>query len=236
MWDLLGDNIALLQQLDSVQGPFQSFSGGPKPRLREITSLSSWLHCLLAYTAIRTTDQATRDQLTYARLLIQESLRHGGNGWLDYDHVFRQQVAINPSLPWNTLHPGLHSSTILGQRSLTGSFCTLCTGSDHTPSQCALQSLQQPTSPPQPSGTGPVRPRQSHPARRPESLQYICVSWNKGACVYPGTCTYKHVCATCQLWHRARDCPDTPEGSPYKPAGRKPKPLFPKPGDSGAQP
>ena len=28
----------------------------------------------LAYTAIRTTDQATRDQLNYARLLIQESL------------------------------------------------------------------------------------------------------------------------------------------------------------------
>ena len=65
MWDLLGDNIALLQQLDSVQDPFQSFSGGPKPHLRDITSLSSWLHCFLAYTAIRTTDQDTRDQLTY---------------------------------------------------------------------------------------------------------------------------------------------------------------------------
>ena len=236
MRDLLGDNIALLQQLDSVQGALQSFSGAPKPRLREITSLSSWLHCFLAYTAIRSTDQATRDQLTYARLLIQEYLRHGGNGWLDYDRVFRQLVAINPSLPWNTLHPGLHTSTILGQRSGTGSFCTLCTGSDHTPNQCALVSLQQPTPPPQPSGAGPVRPRQSRPARRPESLQYICVSWNKGSCVYPGTLTYKHICATCQLRHRAKDCPDTPEGPPYKPAGRRPKPLFPKPGDSGGQP
>ena len=136
------------------------------------------------------------------------------------------------------LFPGILSilaSTILGQRSGTGSFCTLCTGSDHTPSQCALQSLQQPTSLPQPSEAGPVRPCQSRSARRPESLQYICVSWNKGACVCPGTCTYKHICATCQLQHRARDCPDTPEGSPHKPTGRKPKPLFPKPGDSGAQ-
>ena len=130
--DLLGNNIALLQQLDFVQGPFQSFSWGPKPRLQELTSLSSWLHCFLAYTAIRTTDQATCDQLTYAWLLIQEYLQHGGNRWLDYDCVFQQQVAINPSLPWNTLYPGLHTSTIIGQRSGTRSFCTLCSGSDHT--------------------------------------------------------------------------------------------------------
>jgi hypothetical protein len=26
----------------------------------------------------------------------------------------------------------------------------------------------------------------------------VCISWNQGACTYPGRCSYRHVCATCQ--------------------------------------
>ena len=109
--DFLTDNISLLQQLEVVQGSFP-VTGPARPRLREITSLPSWLYCFLAYVAIRTNDHATRDQLAYARLLIRESQCHGGSGWLDYDRVFRQQVAIDSALQWNTLHAGLQASTI----------------------------------------------------------------------------------------------------------------------------
>ena len=99
--------------------------------------------------AVLTPDPATRDQLAYARLIIREALRHGGQGWLDYDRAFRQQVAADPSMRWNTLLPGLQAATILGRGGGQGlAFCTLCRGSDHTRSQCALLYLQPPASRP----------------------------------------------------------------------------------------
>lgn len=114
MREFLADNIALIQQLKSVPG-FSSthMLGTSRPRLREVTSLPTWCYCFLGYMAIRTSDPATRDQLTYARLMIGEARRHGGTGWLDYDRAFRQQAAVDPSQRWNTLIPGQQASTIL---------------------------------------------------------------------------------------------------------------------------
>ena len=116
MKELLTDNLSLISQLEAVQGiaPLHML-GAARPRLREISSLPTWCYCFLGYMAARTSDPVTRDQLAYARLLIKEAQRHGGLGWLDYDRVFRQQVA---SLRWNTLIPGLQATTILGQQSV----------------------------------------------------------------------------------------------------------------------
>ena len=44
----------------------------------------------------------------------------------------------------------------------------------------------------------------------------ICASWNMGACVYPGSCSYLHVCFNCHFSHRANNCLETPEDSPFK--------------------
>ena len=118
--------------------------GSVKPRLREVTSLPSWLYCFLAYVAIQTTDPHIRDMLAYARLMIREAQRHGGLGWLDYDRIFRQQVALDSSLPWNTLHPGLQAATLVTQFPTPPVFCTLWREADHSASGCALTYLQQP--------------------------------------------------------------------------------------------
>ena len=192
MRELLADNIALLRQLEAVHGysPLHAL-GSARPRLREVTSIPTWCYTFLGYMAILTTDPATRDQLAYARLVIREALRHGGSGWLDYDRAFRQQVAADPSLRWNTLLPGLQASTVLGQGPTHGtSFCTLCRGVDHTRTQCALFSITPPvtrnSSVPYAS-TSPTRRRQTN----------ICLSWNSGGCFFPG-------CAlgTCVLFAR----------------------------------
>lgn len=213
MRDLLADNIALLNQLSSLHGPLSlPLTTVNRTRLREVPSLISWVYCFNAYVAVRTSDPITRDMLAYSRLLIREALRHGGNGWLEYDRVFRRQMAINPLLPWNTIEPGLQAATILGQRSTGGIFCTICREADHNANQCALAPLQQQLRPPFLGNQAPVSQR---PPRRPESLLHICVAWNKGVCRHP-SCNYRHVCATCQLSHKARDCPDTPATSEYK--------------------
>lgn len=228
MRDLMSDNIALIQQLETFNTSHCALPNLPgilRPRLREVSSITSWLFCFMAYMAVRTTDQATRDMLAYARILLREAQRQGGQGWLDYDRVFRQQAAISPTLPWNTLHPGLQAATLLGRASGTSMFCTLCREADHTADHCALAYLQKPpdTNPPAPlTRYTNAGPRVRLPPRpRPESLARICISWNKGQCLYPA-CNYQHICATCQQNHKARDCASTPDGSEYKRmAGRR---------------
>ena len=44
----------------------------------------------------------------------------------------------------------------------------------------------------------------------------VALSCNKGACILPGNCGYRHVCISCQQQHKARDCPTTPDTSFYK--------------------
>ena len=213
MRELLSDNIALMQQLEDIQGFPVATLGAARPRLREVTSLPTWCYCFLGYMAMAmlTPDPTTRDQLAYARLIIREALRHGGQGWRDYDRAFRQQRAADHTLPWNTLLPGLQAATILGQGRGQGStFCTLCRGVDHIRSQCALLYLQPP-----PSGTAPPDPVTG-------AKRNICISWNKGACIFPSSCSYRHVCANCQLQHKAKDCPRTPESSIYKRPNQRP--------------
>ena len=184
--------------------------GASRPRLREVSSLPTWCYCFLGYMAMRTSDPTTRDQLAYARLLIKEAQRHGGFGWLDYDRAFRQQAAVDPSICWNTLNPGLQASTIIGQRqSGQGTFCTLCRAVNHNRAQCALACLEPPSS----TVTAITQP----PSTRRKSRPNICVSWNRGSCIFPGDCTYKHECITCQSPnHRAKDCSKTPDTSVYK--------------------
>ena len=143
--------------------------------------------------------------MIYALLIVHEALRHGGRGWLDYDHLFRQQAALNPSLAWNSLHPSLVASTILGQRSVGGTFCTICQGVDHLPSQCAMAYLHQPTRVDVPRGHGRLG-------------SFVGWFWNEGQCAYhPAPCFRQHVCASCgSAQHQARDCRETPADSRFK--------------------
>ena len=117
MRELLVDNISLLQHLEATQGQMAVQTlGSSRPRLREVASLASWCYCFLGYVAVLTDDMTTRHQLAYARLLIREAQRHGGLGWLDYDRAFRQQLAADPGIPWNTINPGLQAATMATQR------------------------------------------------------------------------------------------------------------------------
>ena len=127
MCNLLADNIALLNQLSSLQGTVAlPQSVVTRTRLREVLLLVSWLYCFNAYIAVLTSDPLARDMLAFSRLLIGVALWHGGSGWLEYDRMFHRQLAINPLLFWNTIDPGFQVATILGQRGSSGMFCTLC--------------------------------------------------------------------------------------------------------------
>ena len=206
MRDLLGDNATVRSHFEVMHGALgvQLVPVSSRPRVREVPSLPSWVCCFLTFLAVGTSDPVTRDRLSYAILLLREAMRHGGIGWMDYDRLFRQQAAIDPSLSWNMIHPGLQATTILNQRSgAVGSFCNICREPDHVAAQCALAQLQEQVTPR--VVTGPSGSRSSQ--RR------ICSSWNEGSCIYPGTCSYRHVCSNCfHPSHKAKDCRSAPRG------------------------
>ena len=58
---------------------------------------------------VHTSNPSTRDQLDYAHLLVKEAPCHRALGWLDYDWAFLQQAALDTTMQWNTLVPGLTS-------------------------------------------------------------------------------------------------------------------------------
>lgn len=219
MREFLRDNILLLEQLETLQGTMPqlaSMPGAARPRLREVTTPLAWVYCFLSYMGTSTSDPTTRSQAAYASLLLREAQQHGGRGWLEYDKAFRRQAADIPSLPWDMIHQGIQASTMLNQ----GLYCTSCQQTDHLAHQCAMSFFQPPSSLGPPLATYSrssrerPRPGQSSGYRQEFALN-ICISWNKGQCRYPNSCAYRHICASCQAKHRAKDCPVTPS-SVYK--------------------
>ena len=92
MRDLLGDNAAISRHMEDIRTTTEAnvLQVSPRPRVRDVTSLESWLCCFLSFLAVGTTDRVTRERLAYAILMIWESLEHDGSSWLQFDQLFCQ--------------------------------------------------------------------------------------------------------------------------------------------------
>ena len=126
-------------------------------------------------------------------MVVREARWCGGRGWQSYDEMFRQQVAISPSVDWSKLNNSLYSMTFLQQQNGQGHTCVHCMETDHTSQECAL---------------APVRVARYHNLRgestteatnedsRPSKNRSVkvCYSWNDGRCAVP-YCRYRHICA-----------------------------------------
>lgn len=141
--------------------------------------------------------------LACARFLVREANLHGGMGWLDYDMAFRRHLFLNQLRPWNEIDSSLHTSTILNQHSsvLVKELSAPCAGERITRAhsvQCGAFSHQ---------------PVPAQPHQQVRSKHRSANIWNKGSCTFPGSCRYRHTCATYDQAHKAKDCPKTPETS-----------------------
>lgn len=223
MRDLLPDNVAAAEQHSSSGRSLHE-----PPRQREITSIMSWVSAFATYTAMVAEEHPHRvkDMLAYLRLIVREAKR-GNKGWISYDRIFRQNAATNPATQWSSLDPSLHSSFCLGNEP-PPTVCTFCNELDHRSDDCALA---------KPSTISTTdRAEKDKLSSRPSFHQFprvgcgpskrtnltkICLSWNSGQCMLPGTCEYLHECHTChEPDHRARDCPLTSADSIFKRAKR----------------
>lgn len=108
MRDLLPDNMALAEKLEALPVCLGQTQKGAEQR--EVGSLLTWVTTFLTYVAVMYEVHPERvvDMLAYARLIIWEAHRHGGNGWLTYDADFRCNHQ-------NVLDPSLHTAYVTGQ-------------------------------------------------------------------------------------------------------------------------
>ena len=83
------------------------------------------MYCFCAYIAVLTPDAHNWELLAYCRLIIWEALCHKGAGWQEYDRTFCCQAAIDTSLLWNVLVPGLQVASLLDNRA----YFVACAGS-----------------------------------------------------------------------------------------------------------
>jgi hypothetical protein len=148
-------------------------------------------------------------------------MRTGGDGWAAYDRLFREHAALDRAgrMDWTSLDSGLHQATFTRQASSGDRICSHCRETDHMDQECALAPVQdkpvdQAHSPPPPAKRG--RTARAKPPQRLETLENICISWNRGNCLF-SPCRMQHICASCKKTeHRAKDCPTAAEDSPYK--------------------
>ena len=219
MRELLPDNMALAERLEAL--PLRMGPVAKQAEQREVGSLMTRVSSFTTYVAIvaEVHPQRVRDMLAYMRLIIREAHKHGGQGWLTYDAVFRRNHQ-GLAQQWNILDPSLHTAYIAGQSLRPRVPCRHCNEADHHPEDCALAPIVQPfrTSP---RDHAPVSTRSTKrpptPSWSQPSSKRLCFSWNRGPCSFPGVCSYRHVCTLCDSQsHKAKDCSRAPPLQ-YKP-------------------
>ncbi len=63
------------------------------PQMRNVSTPLKWAYSMFTYISVVCKDEKTCDMLAYAHIIAQ---KHGGSGWLEYDHTFRQQATADP--------------------------------------------------------------------------------------------------------------------------------------------
>ena len=189
---------------------------------REVGSLLTWDASFSTYIAVvaQALPERVADMLGYMRLILRKARKYGGNGWLTYDMVFRRNHE-GTSEPWNYIDSSLHAAYIGGQGLHPLTPCRHCNEVDHSSADCAIAPTMAPVKTSSPhEHNRPVPPRIM--TRRPPfapsfpGSKRLCISWNRGRCLFPGACTYQHLCASCHANHPAKDCPHTPPNSGFK--------------------
>ena len=227
MRELLPDNIALAERMAALpSGIIQQKQLGQRD-IGGKRALMTWVSSFATYVAIVAGAHPERvaDMLAFMRLVVREANKFGGAGWLTYDAVFRRNHQ-GTSTPWNYIDASLHQVYVANQRDKIVTPCQHCQEVDHTTAQCAVGAiLPKPITPPMEltplMGMGPDRPAKKGKRPSPYGRQRpVCHSWNKGACAFPGNCTFAHVCSNCYGPHQRSAYKEESPTPPQHPMGQ----------------
>ena len=206
--ELLPDNLELPRRMQTTAEPAN------RRRLRQITTVPTWVQCFATYAGILLRKHPARAQevMAHLRLVAHEAQCHSGTGWLLYDARFRQLAASNRSLSWSQLHAPLFAATILAMDQAPTARCTHCLEADHAPGSCALEPNDAPPQILREAGPGSrtlsgggSKYRRERPWDDPKP---ICRNCNFSSCAGYPDCTFRHIRLRCRSNHRMRECPE----------------------------
>lgn len=164
-----------------------------------MANILEWVQCFSIFTAVRTQKypEKIQDMLGYLALIIEARMEYEGDGWLGYDHRFRQNAATSPDAIWARIDPTLWNMAFVGQAKV--SRCKHCFSLTHTTADCNWAPSPSTSLPPSTS----LAPKQSTSKPMSSSrLSKICYEWNhspSSTCPFPA-CKYQHIC-----WHCSKD-------------------------------
>ena len=109
MWELLPDNITLLERLAALLNTSALSHSQRHTPQREVSSLLTWVCAFTTHIAImaEVRTDLIKCRLAYMHNTVTEASRFGGDGWKTYDYVFWSQAAVDKSMDWTELNPSM---------------------------------------------------------------------------------------------------------------------------------
>ena len=206
--EILPDNLEFLRRMQATAEPAN------RRRLRQITTLPTWVQCFATYAMIllRNYPAWAQEVMAYFRLVSHEAQCHSRTDWLLYDVRFWHLAASNRSLSWSQLHAPLFAAKILAMNQAPTARCFHCLKADHAPVSFALEPNDAPPQIQREAGPvsrtlsgGRSRYRRDRPWHSPKP---ICRNYNFSRCAGYPYCTFGHICVRCRSNHRMRECPE----------------------------
>ena len=122
-------------------------SASTRRRRAPVTNIFTWLHCYSALVGALSTrfPQKVPEFMAYQSTIVRSYREFDGDGWYQYDRVFRRQVAITKDLHWSRVNTSLYSLCFAG-KVRRATVCRHCWSASHTSGECpeaSLQPLQQ---------------------------------------------------------------------------------------------
>ena len=154
--------------------------------------------------------------MAYANSIQQAHLQFTGDGWRVYDRAFRVQAAFQRQTNWRRVDASLYARFVTAQ-SRWSATCQFCCSAGHRSNACPW-GVDEPSSQ-EPNTPDPRLARLK--STFSQTGRPICISWNAGACRFPDSCRFQHVCSACSFpGHRSSECrrnPTTARGPPMVP-------------------
>lgn len=88
-----------------------------KGKREQVKNILKWLQCYRMYIDVVVVKYPQRlpDMLGYQVLIIAAHMKYEGDGWLGYDHRFRQRAAAMPDAVWARIEPTLWNIAFAGK-------------------------------------------------------------------------------------------------------------------------
>ena len=175
--------------------------GKARRNKRHVVDLPSWLEAWNRYICVRLAYNRSMalELVKYQTIMVMLFANHPPARCLEYDSLFRQAAARDPTLRWDTIKEDIYVWAITQRNNTSTSQFqpSISTFRDRLPISARLG--------PPPSESGKTTP--PHATHTTEGKE-ICKRYNAGHCTRGEECIFTHVCwhPGCQGEHPGKEC------------------------------